>query len=107
MKGTGMEKAKTLHELLRQWPSATPSAGFEEHVWRRIRAGEAPAARQVWWSAPASGWLRVAALVAALATGWLVAASVGTRAPQAPGAGLSLDRAGTLTGDYLRLVRSE
>jgi len=102
-----MEKAKSLHELLRQSPTVAAQPGFEARVWQRIHAEEVAATRPGWWSAPTSGWLRVAALVAALATGWLVAASVGPRAPQAPGAGLSLERAGTLTGDYLRLVRSE
>lgn len=102
-----MDQAKTLHELLRQCPTVAAQPGFEARVWQRIHAEEEARARLGWWSAPTSGWLRVAALVAALATGWLVAARVGTRAPQAPGAGLSLDRAGTLTGDYLRLVRSE
>ncbi len=44
---------QTVDHTLAQWPAIEPSPGFEQHVWRRIRASEAPV---VWWRRAWNVW---------------------------------------------------
>ncbi len=44
---------QTVDHALAQWPDIEPSPGFEQHVWRRIRATEAPV---VWWRRAWNVW---------------------------------------------------
>ena len=100
-----MAAQDSLHDVLTRGPGVAPRDGFEDRVWQRIRAGEA-ASGQKDWSFVDAPWLRVAALLAALATGLLVAAGTVPHARLTP-VGLALERSGTLTGDYLNHVRGE
>lgn len=102
-----MSKQASLHDVLKRWPGAPPTAGFEERVWQRIQVQPVPAERRG-WSVISVAWVRMAALIAAMLTGYLVAVSLGPHPhPLSASVVLALDRTGTLTGDYLRQVRGE
>lgn len=105
MKGVVMSVNGSLHDVLKRWPGVTTRDGFEDRVWQRIRVDER-APRFGDWAFVDAPWLRAAALLAALATGLVVAASMVPHARPAP-VGLALERSGTLTGDYLNQVRGE